>query len=100
MCVNVDGGFLHQRPEKLNEKPSVLPAVEVIAPGGSYNPDFFSHQVTQNAKYMTSQATCMLLKWYQSIYTLCTFSDFKVRTSSMVVIVLLEGESPAWSGVL
>ncbi|KAI3354524.1 hypothetical protein L3Q82_019035 [Scortum barcoo] len=32
------------RPEKLNEKPSVLPAVEVIAPGGSYNPDFFSHQ--------------------------------------------------------
>ncbi|XP_035536913.1 ribosome biogenesis protein NOP53-like [Morone saxatilis] len=33
-----------KRPEKLNEKPSVLPAVEVIAPGGSYNPDFFSHQ--------------------------------------------------------
>lgn len=30
----------------LNQKPSVLPAVEVIAPGGSYNPDFFSHQVT------------------------------------------------------
>ena len=35
-----------QRPEKMNEKPSVLPAVEVIAPGGSYNPDFFDHQVT------------------------------------------------------
>ncbi|KAL7851464.1 hypothetical protein AOLI_G00218200 [Acnodon oligacanthus] len=35
---------LVKRPEKLNEKPSVLPAVEVIAPGGSYNPDFFSHQ--------------------------------------------------------
>lgn len=33
-----------KRPQKLNEKPSVLPAVEVIAPGGSYNPDFFSHQ--------------------------------------------------------
>eukprot|EP00063_Salmo_salar_P042957 XP_014017792.1 PREDICTED: glioma tumor suppressor candidate region gene 2 protein-like isoform X2 [Salmo salar] len=33
-----------KRPEKLNSKPSVLPAVEVIAPGGSYNPDFFSHQ--------------------------------------------------------
>lgn len=33
-----------QRPERLNAKPSVLPAVEVIAPGGSYNPDFFAHQ--------------------------------------------------------
>ncbi|KAL3056995.1 hypothetical protein OYC64_007476 [Pagothenia borchgrevinki] len=33
-----------KRPEKLNAKPSALPAVEVIAPGGSYNPDFFSHQ--------------------------------------------------------
>ncbi|CDQ70413.1 unnamed protein product [Oncorhynchus mykiss] len=33
-----------KRPEKLNAKPSILPAVEVIAPGGSYNPDFFSHQ--------------------------------------------------------
>uniref|UniRef100_A0A3B3YGC2 Ribosome biogenesis protein NOP53 n=1 Tax=Poecilia mexicana TaxID=48701 RepID=A0A3B3YGC2_9TELE len=71
------GKKLVKRPEKLNEKPSVLPAVEVIAPGGSYNPDFFSHQVTQNTKFMTSQATCMLLKWYQSIYTLCTFSYFK-----------------------
>ncbi|KAM9853244.1 ribosome biogenesis protein NOP53 [Aulostomus maculatus] len=38
------GKKLVRRPEKLNEKPSVLPAVEVIAPGGSYNPDFFSHQ--------------------------------------------------------
>ncbi|XP_072524728.1 ribosome biogenesis protein NOP53 [Salminus brasiliensis] len=35
---------LVKRPEKMNEKPSVLPAVEVIGPGGSYNPDFFSHQ--------------------------------------------------------
>lgn len=35
---------LVKRPEKLNEKPSELPAIEVIAPGGSYNPDFFSHQ--------------------------------------------------------
>lgn len=35
---------LVKRPSKLNEKPSVLPAVEVIAPGASYNPDFFSHQ--------------------------------------------------------
>ncbi|KAM6959242.1 ribosome biogenesis protein NOP53 [Aplochiton taeniatus] len=33
-----------KRPEKLNEKPSLLPAVEVIAPGGSYNPEFLSHQ--------------------------------------------------------
>nr|XP_043887921.1 ribosome biogenesis protein NOP53 isoform X2 [Solea senegalensis] len=33
-----------KRPEKMNDKPSVIPAVEVIAPGGSYNPDFFSHQ--------------------------------------------------------
>uniref|UniRef100_A0AAQ4Q7A6 Ribosome biogenesis protein NOP53 n=1 Tax=Gasterosteus aculeatus aculeatus TaxID=481459 RepID=A0AAQ4Q7A6_GASAC len=32
------------RPERMNEKPSVLPAVEVIAAGGSYNPEFFSHQ--------------------------------------------------------
>lgn len=39
--------FCFQRPEKLNEKPSELPAIEVIAPGGSYNPDFFSHQVTR-----------------------------------------------------
>uniref|UniRef100_A0A3Q3W315 Ribosome biogenesis protein NOP53 n=1 Tax=Mola mola TaxID=94237 RepID=A0A3Q3W315_MOLML len=38
------GKKLVKRPEKLNEKPSILPAVEVIAPGGSYNPDFFSHQ--------------------------------------------------------
>lgn len=37
--------FFFKRPDRLNEKPSVLPAVEVIAPGGSYNPDFFSHQV-------------------------------------------------------
>ncbi|CAL8349905.1 unnamed protein product [Lota lota] len=33
-----------KRREKWNEKSSLLPAVEVIAPGGSYNPDFFSHQ--------------------------------------------------------
>ncbi|XP_068172653.1 ribosome biogenesis protein NOP53 [Antennarius striatus] len=38
------GKKLVKRPERLNVKPSVLPAVEVIAPGGSYNPDFFSHQ--------------------------------------------------------
>ncbi|XP_018598262.2 ribosome biogenesis protein NOP53 [Scleropages formosus] len=35
---------LVKRPDRLNEKPSALPAVEVIAPGGSYNPDFFDHQ--------------------------------------------------------
>ncbi|XP_061073488.1 ribosome biogenesis protein NOP53 isoform X2 [Conger conger] len=35
---------LVKRPDKLNQKPSELPAVEVIAPGGSYNPEFFSHQ--------------------------------------------------------
>jgi len=34
-----------QRPETMSRKTSSLPAVEVIAPGGSYNPDFFSHQV-------------------------------------------------------
>uniref|UniRef100_A0A7N6A0X5 Ribosome biogenesis protein NOP53 n=1 Tax=Anabas testudineus TaxID=64144 RepID=A0A7N6A0X5_ANATE len=43
-CVLCACSSLCPRPEKLNEKPSVLPAVEVIAPGGSYNPDFFSHQ--------------------------------------------------------
>lgn len=37
-----------QRPERMNEKPSVLPAVEVIAAGGSYNPEFFSHQVRRD----------------------------------------------------
>lgn len=50
LCCRVTDVFLFvfcQRPEKLNEKPSLLPAVEVIAPGGSYNPDFFSHQVTR-----------------------------------------------------
>ncbi|KAJ8280255.1 hypothetical protein GJAV_G00052360 [Gymnothorax javanicus] len=35
---------LVKRPEKLKQKPSALPAIEVIAPGGSYNPEFFSHQ--------------------------------------------------------
>uniref|UniRef100_A0A3Q0R0Z1 Ribosome biogenesis protein NOP53 n=1 Tax=Amphilophus citrinellus TaxID=61819 RepID=A0A3Q0R0Z1_AMPCI len=44
------GKKLVKRPEKLNEKPSVLPAVEVIAAGGSYNPDFFSHQVKKQNK--------------------------------------------------
>ncbi|XP_076590676.1 ribosome biogenesis protein NOP53 [Chaetodon auriga] len=38
------GKKLVKRKERMNEKPSVLPAVEVIAAGGSYNPDFFSHQ--------------------------------------------------------
>ncbi|XP_042299661.1 ribosome biogenesis protein NOP53-like, partial [Sceloporus undulatus] len=32
------------RPERLKKKPSQLPAVEVISPGGSYNPTFQSHQ--------------------------------------------------------
>ncbi|MGH0180519.1 UNVERIFIED_CONTAM: hypothetical protein FKN15_004227 [Acipenser sinensis] len=32
------------RPARLNVKPSTLPAVEVPAPGASYNPDFLSHQ--------------------------------------------------------
>uniref|UniRef100_A0A8C5DWK6 Ribosome biogenesis protein NOP53 n=1 Tax=Gouania willdenowi TaxID=441366 RepID=A0A8C5DWK6_GOUWI len=40
-----------QRPERLNEKPSTLPAVEVIAPGGSYNPEFFSHQALLKAAH-------------------------------------------------
>ncbi|KAG5837346.1 hypothetical protein ANANG_G00238300 [Anguilla anguilla] len=49
--VTADPWFLEQtkkklvkRPDKLNQKPSALPAVEIIAPGGSYNPEFFSHQ--------------------------------------------------------
>ncbi|XP_073454789.1 ribosome biogenesis protein NOP53 [Aquarana catesbeiana] len=33
-----------KRPERLNKKPSQLPAVEVAAPGASYNPTFESHQ--------------------------------------------------------
>ncbi|XP_078097983.1 ribosome biogenesis protein NOP53 [Mustelus asterias] len=33
-----------KRPHKLNEKPSQVAAIEVIAPGGSYNPTFESHQ--------------------------------------------------------
>ncbi|KAL0972789.1 hypothetical protein UPYG_G00194780 [Umbra pygmaea] len=33
-----------KRPEKLSAMPSIIPAVEIIAPGGSYNPDFFAHQ--------------------------------------------------------
>ncbi|XP_030074951.1 ribosome biogenesis protein NOP53 [Microcaecilia unicolor] len=46
-----DSWFLEQtkkraveRPSRLNLKPSPLPAVEVIASGGSYNPSFQSHQ--------------------------------------------------------
>ncbi|XP_028856886.1 ribosome biogenesis protein NOP53 [Denticeps clupeoides] len=35
---------LVKRPDKMNDRPSDLPAIEVIAPGGSYNPDFFAHQ--------------------------------------------------------
>ncbi|XP_068106768.1 ribosome biogenesis protein NOP53 [Hyperolius riggenbachi] len=33
-----------KRPERLHKKPSELPAVEVAAPGASYNPSFESHQ--------------------------------------------------------
>ncbi|KAM9323945.1 ribosome biogenesis protein NOP53 [Gastrophryne carolinensis] len=33
-----------KRPQRLNEKPSQLPAVEVAVPGASYNPTFESHQ--------------------------------------------------------
>lgn len=54
--ANVASLLYIQRPEKLNEKPSVLPAVEVIAPGGSYNPDFFSHQVTCTSSAITDLA--------------------------------------------
>ncbi|KAF7242445.1 Ribosome biogenesis protein NOP53 [Varanus komodoensis] len=46
-----DSWFLEQtkkqpvkRPERLKKTPSQLPAVEVISPGGSYNPSFQSHQ--------------------------------------------------------
>ncbi|XP_018411509.1 PREDICTED: glioma tumor suppressor candidate region gene 2 protein [Nanorana parkeri] len=34
-----------KRPDRLNKKPSQLPAVEVAAPGASYNPTYESHQV-------------------------------------------------------
>lgn len=34
-----------QRPARLCKKPSTLPAVEVVAPGASYNPSFQAHQV-------------------------------------------------------
>ncbi|KAM8954468.1 ribosome biogenesis protein NOP53 [Pelodytes ibericus] len=33
-----------KRPQRLNVKPSPLPAVEVLNPGASYNPTFESHQ--------------------------------------------------------
>uniref|UniRef100_A0A8B9QVG8 Ribosome biogenesis protein NOP53 n=1 Tax=Anas platyrhynchos TaxID=8839 RepID=A0A8B9QVG8_ANAPL len=33
-----------KRPPRLQKKPSEVPAVEVIAPGGSYNPTFEDHQ--------------------------------------------------------
>ncbi|XP_074872555.1 ribosome biogenesis protein NOP53 [Carettochelys insculpta] len=46
-----DAWFLEQtkkqrvrRPARLGKKPSELPAVEVIPPGGSYNPTFQAHQ--------------------------------------------------------
>ncbi|KAJ6663795.1 hypothetical protein lerEdw1_009874 [Lerista edwardsae] len=46
-----DSWFLEQtkkqpvkRPDRLKKAPSQLPAVEVISPGGSYNPTFQSHQ--------------------------------------------------------
>ncbi|KAM4695717.1 LOW QUALITY PROTEIN: ribosome biogenesis protein NOP53 [Rhinophrynus dorsalis] len=35
---------LVKRPDRLNAKPSKLPAVEVASPGASYNPTFQSHQ--------------------------------------------------------
>lgn len=57
MFYNVLCVVVWQRPERLNEKPSVLPAVEVIAPGGSYNPDFFSHQVIPQSHSLTSAET-------------------------------------------
>ncbi|XP_078545043.1 ribosome biogenesis protein NOP53-like [Lissotriton helveticus] len=36
--------FPVKRPDRMNVKPSQLPAVEVISSGGSYNPTFESHQ--------------------------------------------------------
>lgn len=45
----------------MNVKPSVLPAVEVIAPGGSYNPDFFSHQVMSGSTMTTKTKICIEL---------------------------------------
>ncbi|XP_063168655.1 ribosome biogenesis protein NOP53 [Candoia aspera] len=33
-----------KRPDRLKKAPSELPAMEVISPGGSYNPSFQSHQ--------------------------------------------------------
>lgn len=69
ICCGLSGASLFcQRPERLNEQPSVLPAVEVIAPGGSYNPDFFSHQVL--FKYPFEVFVC--LSW-----PLCVLSHLK-----------------------
>ncbi|XP_069063578.1 ribosome biogenesis protein NOP53 [Pleurodeles waltl] len=49
--ANKDKFYLEQtkkypvkRPDRMNAKPSQLPAVEVISSGGSYNPTFESHQ--------------------------------------------------------
>uniref|UniRef100_A0A8C6Y6F5 Ribosome biogenesis protein NOP53 n=1 Tax=Naja naja TaxID=35670 RepID=A0A8C6Y6F5_NAJNA len=46
-----DAFFLEQtkkqpvkRPDRLKKSPSELPAMEIISPGGSYNPSFQSHQ--------------------------------------------------------
>ncbi|KAM4019288.1 ribosome biogenesis protein NOP53 [Anomaloglossus baeobatrachus] len=33
-----------KRPERLNKKPSELPAIDIAAPGASYNPTYESHQ--------------------------------------------------------
>ncbi|XP_073497717.1 ribosome biogenesis protein NOP53 [Phyllobates terribilis] len=33
-----------KRPDRLNQKPSELPAIEIAAPGASYNPTYESHQ--------------------------------------------------------
>lgn len=60
-CSNLASWLFIQRPEKLNDKPSVLPAVEVIAPGGSYNPDFFSHQVNSTSTTSSNVSTDLSL---------------------------------------
>lgn len=65
MFILIGGGLtwaalFSQRPERLNEQPSVLPAVEVIGPGGSYNPDFFSHQVQLKSQLVIGHCWAVL----------------------------------------
>lgn len=76
-----------QRPESLNKQPSVLPAVEVIAPGGSYNPDFFSHQVLLRSQLDIDQLFVSLFKSLFMLYCCVVFISFqKPHTSELIFV--------------